>query len=80
MATREEVLRKYKPINTHKEVPRVRSGMEFVRLFHFFLLDTLCLSQQQPGPTRFLSNKNLNCIALCEGTLESIFSAPMSPP
>ncbi|XP_029697947.1 protein mono-ADP-ribosyltransferase PARP6-like [Takifugu rubripes] len=40
MPTRKEVLRKYKPINTHKE--------------------------QQPGPTRFLSHKNLNCIALCE--------------
>lgn len=25
---------------------------------------------QQPCPARFLSNRNLNCIALCEGTLE----------
>lgn len=37
MPTREEVLRKYKPTNTHKEVPCVRSGVEFGRFFPLVL-------------------------------------------
>lgn len=45
----------------------------------FFLLCPLFLSQQQqqqqPCPPRFLYNRNLNCIALCEGLLVTMYTA-----
>lgn len=79
MPTKEELMKKYKPINRHKEVPYVGSGRGFVIFSRCFLLCTRCSSQQQPRPARFLDNKNLNCIALCEGTRHTILTA-LTPP
>lgn len=76
MPTKEELLRKYKPINKQKQVPSARSVMFRVGFLKFqdvfSLLYTLVLSQQRPCPARFLYNGNLSCVALCEGTPETM--------
>lgn len=53
-------------------IPDILHVFFFLLYTFFFFLQFSQQQQQQQRPDRFLNNRNLNCIALCEGTFETI--------
>ncbi len=81
LPTKEELIKKYDKINKIKQVD-YHSHFSIIcqdALLFFVSHPVLSLSQEQMGQARFLQNRNLNCIALCEGKFEIICTCYKRP-